>query len=555
MLVRITALLGALRVCRARRPASGSGSQGDCERSGAKPAMIGVLVAAAVAGSGLTAGAAGAAPGRVAWSDCHAKLGPFQCGTVQVPLDYDRPDGATISIALVRRPATDPQHRIGSLLINPGGPGGSGVSFTIFVAPSVFSDEVRARFDLVGFDPRGIARSSALHCFGTARQQDPYFTPLAFPSTPAEEQTWIAADRYLDAACEQRGGRIADHMSTANVARDLDVLRQAVGDQQLSYAGYSYGSYLGVTYANLFPDKVRALVIDGVPDPIAWATGSGNEAMTVPFTTRLHADAGAQATLDEFFRLCDAAGPACAFSVDAADRYAALAARLKAHPIQTALPDGSLAELNYSTLIGLTLGVLANGGRDITWEDFARLLADLESQPARGRAGARLGLLWQRQAYITRRGFPRYPNDVEAFPAVACADSDNPDSYAAWSTAGAAADAASGYFGRIWTWFSSICAEWPSADHDRYVGPFDRMTTNPVLVVGNQFDSNTPYEGAVTVANLLPNSALLMLHGWGHTSPFLSRCIDDAVTRYLVDGTVPAPGTVCEQDHVPFSGP
>ena len=520
-----------------------------------KAGAVGALVAALLVWSGLTAGGAAAAPARVAWSKCHEELGPFQCGTVQVPLDYDQPEGATISIALVRLPATDPQHRIGSLLINPGGPGGSGVSFTIFAGPSLYTDEVRARFDLVGFDPRGIARSTALHCLGTARQQEPYFTPLAFPSTPEEEQTWIAADRYLDAACDQRGGRIADHMSTANVARDLDGLRQAVGDQQLNYAGFSYGSYLGVTYANLFPEKMRALVVDGVLDPIAWSTGTGNEAMTVPFTTRLRSDAGAQATLDELFRLCDAAGPACAFSGNAADRFAALAARLKAHPIQATLPDGSAAEVNYSTLIGITLGALSNGGREFPWEDVARLLADLESQAAPAQLGARLQAFWQRQAYITKRAFPRYPNDVEGFPAVACADSDNPDSYTAWSTAGVAADAAFGYFGRIWTWFSSICAEWPRADQDRYLGPFNRSTANPVLVVGTQYDPTTSYQGAVTVANLLPNAALLTLHGWGHTSLSLSRCIDDAVTRYLVDRVVPARGTVCEQDEVPFAAP
>ena len=135
-----------------------------------------------------------------------------------------------------------------------------------------------------------------------------------------------------------------------------------------------------------------------------------------------------------------------------------------------------------------------------------------------------------------------------------CADSDNPDTYAAWSTAGAAADAF-GYFGRFWTWSSSICAEWPFTDQDRYIGPFDRFTANPVLVVGTQYDTNTRYQAAVTVANLLPNSALLTLHGWGHTSLLLSHCIDDAVTRYLVDGAVPARGTVCEQDQAPFSAP
>jgi pimeloyl-ACP methyl ester carboxylesterase len=152
------------------------------------------------------------------------------------------------------------------------------------------------------------------------------------------------------------------------------------------------------------------------------------------------------------------------------------------------------------------------------------------------------------------RGFPRYPNDVETGPAVFCTDSDNPDSYAAWSTA-AAADDASGYFGRGWTWASSICAEWPFADNDRYVGPFDRFTANPVLVVGTQYDTNTRYEAAVSVANLLPNAALLTLHGWGHTSIGLSGCIDDAVARYLIERIVPEPGTVCEQDHLPFTGP
>ena len=504
--------------------------------------------------SGLATEAADAAPPQVAWSKCHATLGPFQCGTVQVPLDYDQPNGATISIALVRLPATDPQRRIGSLFLNPGGPGVSGVSFTLSFGPSLYTDEVRARFDLVGFDPRGIARSSALHCFGTARQQDPYFTPLAFPSTPEEEQTWIAADRFLDAACEQRAGRIAEHMSTANVARDLDLLRQAVGDQQLIYAGFSYGSYLGITYANLFPANVRALVIDGVTDPIAWSTGTGNEAATLPFTTRLRSDAGAQATLDEFFRLCDAAGPACAISGTAADRYAALAAKLKAHPVQVTFPDGNVAEVNYSILIAITLGALGNNGREISWADFAQLLADLEFLAAPARLGTRLQTLWQRQAYMIQRGFPRYPNDVEGAPAVFCADSDNPDAYAAWSIAGAAADAF-GYFGRGWTWSSSICAEWPFADQDRYIGSFDRFTANPVLVVGTQYDTNTRYQAAVTVADLLRNSALLTLHGWGHTSLSLSHCIDDAVTRYLVDGTIPARGTVCEQDHVPFSGP
>jgi pimeloyl-ACP methyl ester carboxylesterase len=191
-------------------------------------------------------------------------------------VDYDQPNGATISLAVVRLPASDPAHRIGSLFLNPGGPGGSGVDFAVFAGPFLYNDSVRAHFDLVGFDPRGIGRSTALRCFGTPKQWGPYFTPFAFPSTPAEEVQSMNADLYLDSNCAQRGGKIADHMSTANVARDLDQLRQAVGDMELTYAGVSYGTMIGQTYANMFPSKVRALIIDGVLDPIAWTTGSGD---------------------------------------------------------------------------------------------------------------------------------------------------------------------------------------------------------------------------------------------------------------------------------------
>src|SRR6476620_9415614 len=177
---------------------------------------IAVLLALTLAAG---ASSAAAAPSKVAWSRCYG--GPFQCGTVQVPLDYAHPDGAKITLALTRLPATDPAHRIGSLFLNPGGPGGSGVDFVHFAGPDLYTDEVRARFDLVGFDPRGVARSTGLRCFGTQRQWDPAFAPFAFPTTPDEELQWEAADRYLTDACVRRGGPVITHMATADVARDL----------------------------------------------------------------------------------------------------------------------------------------------------------------------------------------------------------------------------------------------------------------------------------------------------------------------------------------------
>ena len=201
---------------------------------------FGRLVVLLVIWLGVAAAPASAAPSQVVWSKCYG--GPFECGTVQVPLDYASPNGATISIALTRLPAADPAHRIGSLFLNPGGPGGSGVDFVHFAGPMLFTQAVRDRYDLVGFDPRGVLRSTGLRCFGTPRQWDPYFTDFAWPTNDDQLQQWIAADRFLADACAQRAGTVASHMSTANVARDLDRLRAAVGDASLNYYGVSYGT-------------------------------------------------------------------------------------------------------------------------------------------------------------------------------------------------------------------------------------------------------------------------------------------------------------------------
>jgi pimeloyl-ACP methyl ester carboxylesterase len=484
------------------------------------------------------------------WASCGGEFEAFECATAVVPLDYDRPKGKQITLALAKLPAADPSRRIGSLFLNPGGPGGSGVDMVLQGGPFLFSDEVRARFDLVGFDPRGIIRSTPLRCYETFDEALADLPPMAFPVTREDERVWVRSDRALARACAERAGPILDHMSTANVARDMDLLRRAVGDAKLTYAGYSYGSYLGATYANLFPGKVRALVVDGVLDPVAWSTGRGDQARAQPFSTRLRSAKGAYESLKEFFRLCDAGGETCAFSEgDPARRYARLAKRLFREPVE--LPDGEGGTIlfGYDELVGETLGAMYDPA---AWPGFAEFLQELDELTSPEAAAASLKALRARRGPLQQED---YPNFVEGFPGVACSETRNPPNVRAWSRAARAQDRQFPYFGRPWTWFSSICEPWPGWDHDQYDGPWNRTTANPVLVVGNRFDPATPYHGAVTLDRLLPRSRLLTLAGWGHTSLFASACVDAHVSTYLLTSRVPAKGTVCEPDVVPFAEP
>ena len=508
-----------------------------------------VFFIAGQAGTSGTTAAVTAANGpkpKISWSPCYKKFGlPFECGTVQVPLDYGNPGVAAVSIALVRLPATDPGRKIGTLFFNPGGPGGSGVNFVLSAGPYLYSEEVRARFDIVGFDPRGVARSTALRCYGNYMQWPAY--PSVFPMTPEEEDIWGQTDSSLADQCDKRGTKLYDHMSTADAARDLDFLRQAVGDDMLTYVGYSYGTYLGMTYVNLFPDKVRAVVLDGNIDPIAWSVGEGNESATLPFSTRLRSAAGAQATLMEFFRLCDEGDSP--FHGDTEDRFAAMAAKLKAEPLVITTPDGFTYTFTYADLIGTVWGAMYDS---YVWPELAEFLAGLEALLPADSLGLRLYKLWAAQGYITKRGFPNYYNWMEGFPAIACADSDNPTYFEAWSAAAAASELEDGYLGPAWTWASSICLPWGGDKGDRYVGPWEAMTANPVLIANTLFDPATRYEGALMNHGLLAGSGLLTVNGWGHCTFWFSAEADMAVSEYLLYGTLPPEGKVYDQDYVPF---
>ena len=290
-------------------------------------ALVASLVAATgnTAAAGLTAAQGRAGASRpavltpaVQWGSCPATIpAQFQCATEPVPLNYQHPAGQQISLALIRLPASDPSERIGSLFIDFGGPGGPDVTDLVNRADTVFSPAIRARFDLVAWDPRGVEYSDPVNCFATDTADTDYFNSIpVFPYPQSGEPAFFQLNAQLGRDCLQRSAALMRHVSSADTARDLNVLRQDVGDPKLTYLGFSYGTVIGATYANLFPDKVRAMVLDGTLDFVGNATGHRpGDGAAFPVDVRQGVDrAGQEVFLDRFLPLCAEAGSACAFS-------------------------------------------------------------------------------------------------------------------------------------------------------------------------------------------------------------------------------------------------
>lgn len=485
------------------------------------------------------------------WAPCGPDFPGAECAVATVPLDHDKPRGATTEVALARIPASDPAHRIGSIFLNPGGPGGSGVGLVLFGFGDLLNAELDGRFDVVGFDPRGVGASDPLHCFDSEEDLEAFFAGQpVFPYRNDQYRPYYdQLGRAFGRECRDDRQAIVDHMSTADVARDLDLLRQAVGDRKLTYLGFSYGSYLGTTYANLFPRNVRALVIDGVLDPRLWSSGG-----------QIRSDRVAtQEEFDEFLRLCDEAGPDCAFSSPEGSeaRWEALARSLRARPIE--LPDGST--YTYDLLISDATGAMYTpeewGGPEGAGA-LLDLIADavLGDQAAAARVGGARAALIERLTGPASGSGPGpvdeadYDNGLDAYYGNQCADTQYPSSFAEFRLIDVYA-AAGSRFGPLWWWGNVGCTNWP-VNADRYTGPWTARTSAPVLVVGNFFDGVTDHAGAEAAARLLRNSRLLSYAGWGHTAYDRSRCATDHVNAYLVAGTLPPAGTVCPANPNPF---
>jgi pimeloyl-ACP methyl ester carboxylesterase len=495
------------------------------------------MLSAAVVAPGTATAAPAAAP--VDWAACTEEpLAGFDCATYEVPLDHDEPRGATTTIALARRPAGDPARRIGTIFLNPGGPGGPGRGL-VTAAPGIVAPEVLARFDVVGFDPRGIGASDPIQCFDTDAEAEALFAEMrGVPLTRDEIISTLRANYAYTEACKRNAGPLLTHMSTLNVARDLDLLRQAVGDDKLTYIGFSYGTLIGATYANLFPGRVRAVIIDGNVDP--------DQRTNRRLANKFDRAGGFEIALSGFLRECDAAGPDCAFAGNARGKFDAIRERLRQGPV-------TLPEIGTVTIDDLT-GFIGSILYDVaSFPDAAATLqfvhdALFGGAATRSTAGARTvpkappARGWMTDAYS-------YTGN-DAFYAVNCADAPLPRNPALYPAFAVAFEAAHRTFGRAEAFGEVGCANWPRIT-ERYDGPWNRRTARPVLVVNPTYDPATRYDFAVRMTRQLGNARLLTLDGFGHTSSF-SACVTGWYTRYLLAGEVPPAGTRCAQDRRPF---
>lgn len=446
----------------------------------------------------------------MAWSPCPAST-TLQCGSLVVPLDYAHPAGATIAVAVARHPAEDPSARIGSLVIDPGGPGVSGIddmrNELDSLTPRLLED-----FDIVLFDPRGVGRSAPVTCGADTGSSPPDPTP----ATASEQASTIAALRAFAADCEKNSAALLPYVGTINVARDMDRLRQALGDSQLTYMGQSYGTLLGLTYASLFPTHIRAMALDSVIDP----------ALSFDQITAGQAD-GFENLLNAFFTWC--AGTASCAWRPAGDPTAALLALLSRSATSPAPAGG---------------GSVAGPG-----QIYDALLASLYSQSDWPQLGATLA------ADSAGNGAPAVAqsnhynnggssNAAVAITAIDCLDHPVSSNLGTYPALAASIAKTAPVFGPLLTWGEAGCAVWP-VKATRPVGPVAAAGSPPILVIGTTNDPATPYAWAVSVAKELQHGVLLTHDGDNHVAYFYSACVRADVQAYLVSGQTPASGTVC----------
>ncbi|MGW2237669.1 alpha/beta hydrolase [Streptomyces sp. NPDC001759] len=449
--------------------------------------------------------------------------GTWQCATMKAPLDWGKPKGDTIGIALIRAKASGAaSKRIGSLVFNFGGPGGSGVT----TLPSFGQDyaKLRTRYDLVSFDPRGVGRSAPVECEND-QQLDNYFQQDATPDDAAERTEFVDNTKNFNSACEKNSKKVLPHVRTTDAARDMDLMRQVLGDDKLYYFGISYGTELGGIYAHLFPRHVGRAVFDAVVDPTQNAEQSS-----------LGQAGGFQLALDNFAQDCTSKAQPCPIgdnAQDVKDRIAKLLTDLDKKPIPGIFPRQ------------LTQTAATNGiAQSLYSKDFWQYLTE-GLQEAYDGDGKILMALSDSMNGRSENG--EYSNITAANIAINCADDKARYDAAYVQHKLPEFRAASPLFGDFLAWSMAGCTDWAvagAADHP----DVSAAGSAPILVVGNTGDPATPYEGAKKMVNALGKGVGVELtyKGQGHGAyDSKNKCVQSAVNGYLLDGKVPAAGTVC----------
>lgn len=455
----------------------------------------------------------------VDWAECRQGL---QCAEIQVPLDYAAPAGETITLSLLKVPASNSGQRVGSLVVNPGGPGGSGIEYAAN-ANSHFGSELRQAFDIVGFDPRGVGASTPVDCL-TDEQLDVFVASDPDPDTPAEVEQSDRLVREFGEGCAEKSGDLARHVSTAEAARDIDIIREVLGDRRLTWFGASYGTFLGATYAELFPERVGRMVLDAALDPSLSAVEM-SLAQARGFEVALRAYIGACVERGSCF-LGD--------TVDqGAQRIRQFLDEVERSPIEG---DGE-RQLRVGNAV---LGIWAPLYNDSYWS-----LLDASLQQAFRGEGR--GLLALSDAYTSRSPSGYVDNSLEALYAVNCLDADADDAVPSAEVPELVPEfeEASPTFGAIFAYGLSSCAQWP-IKNDRDPGPLTAAGAEPILVVGTSRDPATPLEWAEALAAQLDSGVLVARDGDGHGGYNAGNdCVDDIVESYLVSGQVPKSDVTC----------
>ncbi|MEU8519182.1 alpha/beta hydrolase [Streptomyces sp. NBC_01216] len=453
------------------------------------------------------------------WTTCPAPRGgekpghAWRCATVDVPLDYSRPYEETIPVALIRKEARDKEKRIGSLLFDFGGPGASGVDILPRAATAYAT--LGDRYDLVGFDPRGVQRSAGVRCREDAELAASEARTDLTPDTPAEEAAYLEDSAAFGAGCARHSGGVIPHTTTTNTARDLDLIRHVLGDAKLHYFGISYGTQLGGTYAHLFPGNVGRTVLDAVVDPTADSVGHArNQAI------------GFQRALDNYLKSTGTTPEA------GTERIVRLLAKLDREPLRV----GGRRLTESLALTGMAITLYAR----TTWPMLTSALRQAEK-------GDGSELLRLADWYNDRDESGHYSTQAQSQRAISCADSSARPTAAEAKALLPEFRSLSPVFGAFLAWDTAgWCADWPvKGESARFAA--SAPGAGPVLVIGTTGDPATPYEGAERMARTLGQGVgvLITNKGEGHGAYGESSCVTRTVDAYLLDGKVPAYGTSC----------